>query len=97
MRVTHAAIALALSLSLRPLSAQEAKLLFRVPFDGRVDATVAAGDPKGTFAKGGEGDHQMPEFVPGILGQGLEIGRYGYEVGYEPQGNINPDRGTLLF
>jgi hypothetical protein len=80
-----------------PTQAQEARVLLYVPFDGVLDATVAAGDPTGAFQRAGEGDPQAPEFGEGIRGQALEIGRHNYSVAYVPEGNIRPERGTITF
>jgi len=78
-------------------AAPEARLLFHVPFDGRLDAAVAAGEATGRLVGLKEGGPAAAEFGPGLQGQALEVGKYDYEVRYATAGNIRPERGTLTF
>ena len=84
-----------------PAAAQEeAELLFHAPFDGSVDAEVAAGEARGTLTQiTGYSDQRSdePVFGDGIRGKALEIGQYGYRIEYDPAGNIDKERGTLMF
>lgn len=75
----------------------EARLLLHVPFDGSLEAAAAAGEPTGRLSGLPEGGPTAAEFGPGLQGQALEIGKYGYEVRYATEGNFLPDRGTLTF
>ncbi len=71
----------------------EAKLTLHVPFDGSVDAQVAAGESTGKF----EGKKDQLQFAEGIHGKGLLTGRVGQAVTFAGKGNISPDQWTITF
>jgi hypothetical protein len=68
------------------------KVLFYVPFDGTINATIAGGNPQGTFGSG-----QTPQFASGISGQGLLSGGSNQHVVFDAAGNIPSDQWTITF
>src|ERR1043166_1183801 len=66
----------------------EKDLLFYAPFDGTLDAAVAAGDPKPLKSP------PQPQFVEGDRGKGLLVGGPDSDVTYATLGNLDMEGGA---
>ena len=78
-----------LSLSVSSGAGAQEDLIFHLPFDGSLEATVASGGPSAVDLT------KQMQYVEGKVGQGAY-----FESGllfYQARGNFNPQEGTMMF
>src|ERR1044071_10435426 len=69
----------------------EKDLLLYAPFDGTLDAAIAAGDVKPLKSP------PQPQFVEGYRGKGLLVGGPDSDVTYATVGNLDMDAGAVAM
>jgi len=89
-RLTIAAAAATVLVCPRAAALSKDDILLYAPFDGTVEAQLAAGNPKPVA-------HGKAEFAAGRFGQGCLTGRKGDQIRYETAGNLDVAAGTVAL